>query len=526
MLKYQTLKNRTASIPRGLLLLLSLLAFWSCLAIQEEPDPDVYVSLTVDDSLLTFDRVRIVVLSPAPREDTLDVLWDGPLKDTAALAGLKTRHYKGGKARILIQAFDGEEEAHRTVTHFQGEKRPRKVDTVQVEDRTPPKLLWLQPDSTFFTVGTSLPLLAVCLDRRDGRSTPDTLETVPSGREGIFPLRLRCRDRAGNVSAADSLLLTFRLPQDTKPPVLTLLGQDSLDHVFGNTYTDAGAVCFDDKDGERPVTRTGTVDVTKLGRNELAFVCRDAAGNQAEPRRRVVRVVRYEYIDAHKETAIDTNEGTSGYRVNAGCMAMLTFAPPTYTHSFPFAFELDHVDRLALKSAKATFQTYISGPVRPFSNVKVTFRVYRVMSTWEEGDGSWYFRDRKWYDSGEVLFRNHDPREEIKARARDPWYGGGLTGETGRELVRLANMDRAGMDTLWLSYPESSFSKGAPGVIPRRENLVQVEIDLTEYVKGTGPGEDHGLVILAEGMPFDTHINWATKELGDGTLGPRLRLTY
>lgn len=516
---------------RGVLAVLFLSLLVSCLV--PAGGPEVLVTVRVDDTLTTFDSVRILLLAPEPSEDTLEVLWDGPLEDTADLRSLKTRRYRGGAARIVITAYEDGEAAYLTVTRYPGKSGPSVVETVQVADRNPPELRLLDSLSPRYASitwsGGPLPVLAVCLDRRDGRFAPDTLPpALRRDQEGVFVLRLVCQDRSGNRSPADSIRLEIRRAPDLNPPVLILLGQDSLDHDFGNVYADAGAVCSDDRDGNLPIERSGSVDVTVLGVNELTFACRDAAGNAPPSRKRTVRVVRYEYIDAHKDAAIDTVIGHSGFQANAGCTPLLTFTKMEipYSHAFPLAFEIDHVDRARLKSAKAAFQTYISGPAKPFSDLKVTFRIFRVKRKWEEGDGSWYFRAGEYFDRGETFLGNYAPKDEVWARAKDPWYGGGITGENGREVVRSANLDAAGLDTVRLSYPGTSFSLGSPGVVPSRGNLVQVEVDLTEYVKGTAPGEDYGLIIMCEGVPEDIWINWATRELGDGTLGPRLRLTY
>jgi len=77
---------------------------------------------------------------------------------------------------------------------------------------------------------------------------------------------------------------------DTIPPVITMLGSDTVFHpVFAN-YTDAGATAYDLKDGNVSVTKSGVVDIMHIGQYLLTYTAHDTAGNQAIPKRRIVIV--------------------------------------------------------------------------------------------------------------------------------------------------------------------------------------------------------------------------------------------
>ena len=79
-------------------------------------------------------------------------------------------------------------------------------------------------------------------------------------------------------------------PADTTPPVITLIGANPLLIANGATYTDLGASVADNVDATRTVTGTGTVDTAIAGDYTVTYNATDAAGNNADPVIRIVRV--------------------------------------------------------------------------------------------------------------------------------------------------------------------------------------------------------------------------------------------
>ncbi len=80
------------------------------------------------------------------------------------------------------------------------------------------------------------------------------------------------------------------LPQDTTPPVITLMGEQSIQLTVGDTYTEQGATATDDTDGDvtANIIISGTVDTTTIGTYTVTYIVTDSAGNVSEATRVVV----------------------------------------------------------------------------------------------------------------------------------------------------------------------------------------------------------------------------------------------
>ena len=82
-----------------------------------------------------------------------------------------------------------------------------------------------------------------------------------------------------------------RLVVDTTPPVITLIGDDSITHPASSTYIDQGAHWSDIIDGQGKATASGFVDINKPGSYEISYSAVDQSGNYADPIYRIVNVV-------------------------------------------------------------------------------------------------------------------------------------------------------------------------------------------------------------------------------------------
>ena len=78
---------------------------------------------------------------------------------------------------------------------------------------------------------------------------------------------------------------------DIDSPIITLLGDNPMTLVKGSAFLDPGARVTDNRDPERTITGTGTVNPAVLGTYTLSYNATDAAGNQASPMQREVRVI-------------------------------------------------------------------------------------------------------------------------------------------------------------------------------------------------------------------------------------------
>jgi hypothetical protein len=79
---------------------------------------------------------------------------------------------------------------------------------------------------------------------------------------------------------------------DTTPPVITLIGSSSIQHIEGETYIDQGATANDDTDGDitGSILVVNNVDQNNSGTYFVTYDVTDAAGNPATQVTRTVNV--------------------------------------------------------------------------------------------------------------------------------------------------------------------------------------------------------------------------------------------
>lgn len=75
---------------------------------------------------------------------------------------------------------------------------------------------------------------------------------------------------------------------DTRPPNLSLGGDNPVFLALGQPYFEAGVTAVDDVDGELPVGSSGSVDVAVPGRYVLTYTATDQAGNTSTLMRTVI----------------------------------------------------------------------------------------------------------------------------------------------------------------------------------------------------------------------------------------------
>ena len=116
--------------------------------------------------------------------------------------------------------------------------------------------------------------------------TKNATATFPLGDTVI---EWKATDSSSNTAVAYQTITI----QDTTAPALTLLGDSPTEVAQNNTYTDAGATCLDDADGDisSSIVTGGTVDTATIGTYTITYDCTDAAGNDATQITRTVEVV-------------------------------------------------------------------------------------------------------------------------------------------------------------------------------------------------------------------------------------------
>ncbi len=133
------------------------------------------------------------------------------------------------------------------------------------------------------------------------------LVTVASEQEGTYNLDVS-QDNNIVDSSSNSLssltptgddqpyTVTFQTippPADTTDPVITLAGSSSVSVELGTTYTDAGATCSDDTDGDisSQIVTSNPVDTNVAQTYTVEYTCTDSSGQSASPVTRTVIVL-------------------------------------------------------------------------------------------------------------------------------------------------------------------------------------------------------------------------------------------
>jgi len=102
--------------------------------------------------------------------------------------------------------------------------------------------------------------------------------TVDTATVAAYTITYSATDAASNV--ATEVTRTVNVI-DVTPPVITINGENPLDHLLNTTYSDAGASANDAVDGTIMVNTNGTVDTTVPGVNTITYTAMDTSGNEA-----------------------------------------------------------------------------------------------------------------------------------------------------------------------------------------------------------------------------------------------------
>ena len=153
---------------------------------------------------------------------------------------------------------------------------------------------------------------AVANDYTDGSVEVSVSGSVDSDRAGVYVLTYTAVDSEGNEAKPVTRTVTVA---DTTPPVITLLGDATVEIDQNTSYTDAGATAVDAVDGVVDVVVTGSVDITTAGTYTLTYTATDSVGNTAEITR-IVTVI--------KKIALSVEGLTGNWRLTkeAGALAV------------------------------------------------------------------------------------------------------------------------------------------------------------------------------------------------------------
>ncbi len=404
----------------------------------------------------------------------------------------------------------------------------RKVDIVERPDVTAPVLTLKGPDSlTVLKAATYVDSGATCFDARDGALFPDVTGSVLANVLGSYDLTFTCKDKAGNAATPKHRQVHVVDPPDLTLPVITLNGAATILVTKNAAFSDPGAVCTDDRDGTRAVSISGAVDNSALGNYTLTYSCTDKAGNRAEVKRTVKVVAalsQTEYLSV-KEASYDSGS----YPTNNGNTFLHAFSNVGEHYVTAIAFDLASVNRTDMVSAIGRFKTFGWNTENwGTDSIPVTFKIYRMKKSWIEGNGNWYYHDGAYSNSGEIFLANYGGLPAaIRSRSTDPALHDGIS-SLDNDVFHPENVVQVGAPiSAKVYFPPSKCVNGRnPKPIPGAADLVDFDIDLTEYIKTSPITGDYGFYVTVQGLPTNWFLAWVTKDVGDGTLGPKLIVNY
>jgi Metallo-peptidase family M12B Reprolysin-like/GEVED domain/Bacterial surface protein, Ig-like domain/MAM domain, meprin/A5/mu/Secretion system C-terminal sorting domain/Fibronectin type III domain len=134
---------------------------------------------------------------------------------------------------------------------------------------------------------------ATATDNVDGNLTSSIVvggDTVNTNVVGSYVITYNVSDAAGN--AAVEVTRTVNVNQDSTIPVITLIGNSTINLNIGDTYVEQGATAIDNFDGDisANIVITGSVNSSTAGTYFVNYNVNDAAGNAAATVTRTVVV--------------------------------------------------------------------------------------------------------------------------------------------------------------------------------------------------------------------------------------------
>jgi len=180
------------------------------------------------------------------------------------------------------------------VTDAAGNAAEPAIRTVHVVDTLKPTLTLLGEPLVYIECpGSYIEAGAVAVDSCDGDITASIVisgDTVDPAWPGTYTVRYNVSDSSGN--AAPEVIRTINIT-DTRPPVITMLGEDFITVECGDVYMDVGATAMDACDGDvsSDIIPVNYVDTGIPAVFTVNYYAMDHRGNYADVAFRTVTVV-------------------------------------------------------------------------------------------------------------------------------------------------------------------------------------------------------------------------------------------
>ncbi|MFV1872539.1 MAG: immunoglobulin-like domain-containing protein [Oleiphilus sp.] len=178
------------------------------------------------------------------------------------------------------------------VSDSQSNPAPTVSRTVIVADRTAPVITLTGSATVNVEQGSSYTDAgATASDIIDGNITGNITVggSVNTTVAGAYTLTYNVSDAAGNAATQVSRTV---IVGDTTAPVITLIGNNPLNHEVGTVFVDPGATATDNLDGNisSNINVTGSVNPNIIGNYTLSYNVSDSSGNPAATVTRTVNV--------------------------------------------------------------------------------------------------------------------------------------------------------------------------------------------------------------------------------------------
>lgn len=396
--------------------------------------------------------------------------------------------------------------------------RVRKVRVIRVPDAVKPVITLRGPAALVHPIGQPyVDSGATCADDRDGPLPVQVQGSVVESSAGDYPLSYACSDSAGNAAVKATRTVKVRLP-GTFDPVITLAGPDTQLVVSAAGYIEFGGACKDAVGASLSLTAEGiTPAVTGPGWYQARYSCKDGQGNAST----ATRVLKVGPVGTALPPIADAQLDTLNNWANCGACGSLGFSEEPNAQYFALVrFDLAKAGKAGLKSAKLRFLTF----QRDVANIggfrKLTFEVYRITSDWVEGTGDWFYHDGGYRNSGETWYKNYPVSDSMKAIITNPATPSGVTGASTGIIPGLIKVSTVS-DSVY--YPPFS---AASSFIPVPDQLIPIELDITDYVSTADPAQAFGFVVRIKGNDGKSRLGFASREAGGGKVAPLLLLEY
>ena len=116
---------------------------------------------------------------------------------------------------------------------------------------------------------------------------------------GTYIITYTTTDYSGNSTVVECPIMVV----DTTPPKITLIGNDTIDLLHNNSYTDLGATAYDKYDGDVIVTQTNDIDTSVIGSYIVTYKAIDSSGNEGVATRNVNVLVPTPFVTTWTTTS-------------------------------------------------------------------------------------------------------------------------------------------------------------------------------------------------------------------------------